>query len=76
MFAIAEGYYTEDLIFKCSRLTMPPSETREKSMAAYGNGVNFFGGSLFDTSCIANNDHDLDQFVKERMCACVDGWMW
>lgn len=55
---------------------MPPSETREKSMAAYGNGVNFFGGSLFDTSCIANNDHDLDQFVKERMCACVDGWMW
>ncbi|RKO84072.1 DNA polymerase alpha/epsilon subunit B-domain-containing protein, partial [Blyttiomyces helicus] len=43
-FALVEGYYTDERIFRVSVLGSPIPEPRKKSLAAFGGNVDFFGG--------------------------------
>ncbi|KAJ3041234.1 DNA polymerase epsilon subunit 2 [Rhizophlyctis rosea] len=54
-FILVEGMYTEDRTFRVLTLGMPLPEPREKSLSAFGNNVDFFGGprETDDEVCVA-----------------------
>ncbi|KAJ3006469.1 DNA polymerase epsilon subunit 2 [Thoreauomyces humboldtii] len=45
-FLLVEGYYTEERKFRVRTLGMPLAEQRQRSLAAFGHNVNFFGGPV------------------------------
>ncbi|KAI9017107.1 DNA polymerase alpha/epsilon subunit B-domain-containing protein [Gaertneriomyces semiglobifer] len=73
-FVLVEGLYTEDRTFRVKTFGMPLPETREKSLSAFGNNVNFFGGSqaVDDVVVLSNIETSMNHVM---MVIVSDVWL-